>query len=102
MVEPANLGHVAARRSSALASWPTTEDDDEQQTNTGRSVFPEPEFVSIPEWARRLGISAESGYKAARLGQIPGCFNIGRLYRVNWPRFVESTAGMRSGAGETP
>jgi hypothetical protein len=46
------------------------------------------EFISIPEWARRVGISDESGYKAARLGQIPGCFTIGRLYRVNWPVFV--------------
>jgi hypothetical protein len=59
----------------------------------------DPEFISIPEWARRLGISAESGYKAARLGEIPGCFNVGRLYRVNWPVFVEATAGLRSGPG---
>jgi len=57
-----------------------------------------PEFISIPEWARRLGISPESAYKQARLGQIPGCFSIGRLYRVNWPVFVEATAWMRSGA----
>lgn len=35
-----------------------------------------------------MGYSAESAYKAARLGQIPGCFVIGRLYRVNWPVFV--------------
>ena len=57
----------------------------------------EPEFISVPEWARRLGISAESGYKAARLGDIPGCFSIGRLYRVNWPVFVQATGWMRSG-----
>ncbi len=47
-----------------------------------------PEFISIPEWARRVGICADSAYKAARLGQIPGCFAIGRLYRVNWTVFV--------------
>ena len=49
----------------------------------------EPEFISIPEWGRRMGISKDSAYKAARLGQIPGCFAIGRLYRVNWSAFVE-------------
>lgn len=49
------------------------------------------EFISIPERSRRLGVSPESGYKAARQGQIPGCFAIGRLYRVNWPAFVERT-----------
>lgn len=50
------------------------------------------EFISIPEWGRRLGISKDSAYKAARLGQIPGCFAIGRLYRVNWSAFVERSS----------
>lgn len=48
-----------------------------------------PEFITVPEWGRRLGISKDSAYKAARLGQVPGCFAIGRLYRVNWSAFVE-------------
>jgi hypothetical protein len=56
------------------------------------------EFISIPEWARRVGISADPAYKAARTGNIPGCFAIGRLYRVNWPVFV-SRAGA-AGVGE--
>ena len=47
------------------------------------------QFISIPEWGRRMGVSKDSAYKAARLGQIPGCFAIGRLYRVNWSAFVE-------------
>jgi excisionase family DNA binding protein len=47
------------------------------------------EFISIPEWGRRLGVSKDSAYRAARLGEIPGCFAIGRLYRVNWSAFVE-------------
>lgn len=46
------------------------------------------EFIRVPERARRVGISKDSAYKAARLGQIPGCFAIGRLYRVNWPVFL--------------
>ena len=52
-----------------------------------------------PEWSRRVGVSKDSAYKAARLGQIPGCFAIGRLYRVNWLAFVQ-----RSGlaGGEEP
>lgn len=52
-----------------------------------------PEYISVPEWARRLGISKDSAYKAARLGQIPGCFAVGRLYRVNWSAFVERAGG---------
>ena len=64
-----------------------------------------PEYISIPEWGRRLGISKDSAYKAARLGQIPGCFNIGRLYRINWTAFVEqsaSAARSRTRDGRTP
>ena len=47
------------------------------------------QFISIPEWGRRMGVSKDSAYRAARLGQIPGCFAIGRLYRVTWSAFVE-------------
>ena len=54
------------------------------------------EFISIPEWAQRMGISNDSAYKAARTGQIPGCFAIGRLYRVNWSAFVDRS-GMAGG-----
>lgn len=51
-----------------------------------------PEFISIPEWCRRVGVSKDSAYKAARSGRIPGCFAIGRLYRVNWAAFVERSS----------
>ena len=99
MVEPANVTRATGRPLQALASWPVAEGDEDRQSKAAR-YSPEPEFISIPEWARRLAVSPESGYKAARLGQIPGCFNIGRLYRVNWPKFVEATAYMRDGASE--
>jgi hypothetical protein len=80
----------------AEVSW-LAQGDAEDDQPTGRPCdSDEPEFISIPEWARRLGISAESGYKAARLGQIPGSFNIGRLYRVNWPAFVRASSRMHN------
>ncbi len=43
----------------------------------------EVEFISIPEWCQRVGCSLDSGYRAARRGEIPGLFRIGRLKRVN-------------------
>ena len=54
-----------------------------------------PEFISIPEWGRRMSISKDSAYKAARLGEIRGCFAIGKLYRVNWSAFVEGSRATR-------
>lgn len=59
----------------------------------------EVEFISIPEWCRRVGCSLDAGYRAARCNQIAGLFRIGRLMRVNWQAFVASTA---TPAGERP
>jgi hypothetical protein len=71
-------------------------------TRTERSSNLKPEFISIPQWARRVGVSAESGYKAARLGQIPGCFPIGRLYRVNWTAFIDATTSTTRTVADDP
>lgn len=49
------------------------------------------EFITVPEWCRRVGCSLDSGYRAARHNQIAGLFRIGRLMRVNWAAFVEAT-----------
>jgi hypothetical protein len=48
------------------------------------------EFISLPEWCRRMGCSLDAGYRAARRSQIPGLFRIGRLMRINWKAFVAS------------
>jgi hypothetical protein len=50
------------------------------------------EFISVPEWCRRMGCSLDSGYRAVRRDQVPGLFRIGRLIRINWPAFVAVTA----------
>ena len=52
----------------------------------------EVEFITIPEWCRRVGCSLDAGYRAARCNRIAGLFRIGRLMRVNWGAFVASTA----------
>lgn len=57
------------------------------------------EFISIPEWGRRVGISRNAAYRAARLGVISGCIQVGKRYIVNWPAFVERSASA-GGGGE--
>lgn len=64
-------------------------------------VTPNPEFVTIPEWCRRVDCSLDSGYRAARRNDIPGLFRIGRLMRVNWEAFVAATSGVMP-AGTEP
>lgn len=51
----------------------------------------EMEFISVPEWGRRLGVSKEAAYAAGRRNEIPGLFRIGRLVRVNWRAFMTAT-----------
>ena len=63
----------------------------DQRLTSSDSTTQPTEFVSIPEWCRRVGCSLDSGYKAGRLNQIPRLFRIGRLMRVNWPAFVVAT-----------
>lgn len=54
-------------------------------------LSPNLEFISIPEWCKRVGCSLDSGYRAARRNEIAGMFRIGRLVRVNWSAFVSAT-----------
>ena len=53
----------------------------------GLMMGPDPEFISIPVWCKRIGCSLDSGYRAARRHDIPGMFRIGRLVRINWDAF---------------
>jgi hypothetical protein len=53
---------------------------------------PDPEFISVPVWCKRVGCSLDSGYRAARRNDIPGMFRIGRLVRINWDAFVSATS----------
>jgi hypothetical protein len=50
-----------------------------------------PEFISVPEWCKRVGCSLDAGYGAARRDEIAGLFRIGKLIRINWQAFVAAT-----------
>jgi hypothetical protein len=56
------------------------------------------EFISVPEWCRRVGCSMDAGYRAARRNEIAGLFRIGKLMRVNWQAFVMATFGATEAA----
>ncbi len=70
--------------------------NDTQSSSTSRSketsMNDDTEFITIPEWCRRVACSLDSGYRAARRNEIPGLFRIGRLKRVNWAAFVKATS----------
>jgi hypothetical protein len=68
-------------------------------TMTTQGVLVEVEFISIPEWGRRVGISRNAAYRAARLGSISGCIQVGKRYIVNWSAFVQRSASA-GGRGE--
>lgn len=47
-----------------------------------------PQDIGLIPWAaERLGISATTAYKAARRGELVGCFKVGSQYRIYKPTF---------------
>jgi predicted DNA-binding transcriptional regulator AlpA len=50
----------------------------------------EPEWISIPELARRIGMSNEGCYRQARVNAIPGMVKMGRRFLVDYTEFLKS------------
>ena len=46
-----------------------------------------PRYCSLVELAHELGVGKDAVYAAARRGEIPGAFQIGRRWRVNKDAF---------------
>jgi excisionase family DNA binding protein len=49
------------------------------------------EFISVEEWAKRIGLSSRSAYRAVKNNEVPGVYKTGRRILINWPAFVAST-----------
>jgi excisionase family DNA binding protein len=49
------------------------------------------EFISVEEWARRVGVSGRSAYRAVKNNEVPGVYKTGRRILINWAAFVAST-----------
>lgn len=45
-----------------------------------------PDLLTVPEAAKRLGISQATAYRLARKGTLPGLVRIGHQLRVSVPR----------------
>ncbi len=45
------------------------------------------ENVTIPEWARIVGVKKSYGYELSRRNAIPGMFRVGKFVRVNLPTY---------------
>ena len=65
-------------------------------------MHPEPvpeevQWLSVPQLAKRIGLSREAVYRLARAGELPACIKLGKRYVVNYSAFLEA-----SRAGITP
>jgi hypothetical protein len=53
-----------------------------------------PSDVKSLSWAAdQLGISTSNAYRLAAVGQIPGAFKVGALWRVSVPAFMRIVHG---------
>jgi excisionase family DNA binding protein len=52
-----------------------------------------PDVMSVPQRARRLGVSTWTAYRLAEKGELPGAFKVGAQWRVSVPRFEREIHG---------
>ena len=68
----------------------TTATTSQRESHTGgRRPDSITEWISVPELATRIGVSAEACYRLARAGNLPATVRLGRRYVVNYSAFVE-------------
>jgi predicted DNA-binding transcriptional regulator AlpA len=56
---------------------------------------PQPEWITIPELARRIGMSKEAVYRLARADQLSGLVRMGKRLVVNYTAFIEASWGSK-------
>ncbi len=65
-------------------------------------IAADPNVLSVPQAADRLGISKDLAYELARRGELPGAFRLGRRWRVSAVRLALAIHGSEHrGAEET-
>jgi hypothetical protein len=69
----------------------TAEDRATENLGNHPDGTPAVQFISVPEWCKRVGCSLDAGYRAARRDEIAGLFRIGKLMRINWQAFAAAT-----------
>ena len=60
-------------------------------TSAVLDVVSEAEFITVPEWAKRVGLSRNSGYRAVDAGEVPGAVRFGGRIVINWLAFLRAT-----------
>ena len=56
----------------------------------------EPDLISVPETARKLGIHADTLYALCRAGQFPPAIQIGSRWRISVPKLSRYLHGEAS------
>jgi excisionase family DNA binding protein len=56
-------------------------------------IAADPNVLSVPQAAERLGISKDLAYELARRGELPGAFRLGRRWRVSAVRLALAVHG---------
>jgi excisionase family DNA binding protein len=60
----------------------------------------DPNVLSVPQAAERLGISKDLAYERARRGELLGAFRLGRRWRVSAVRLGLAVHGSENGGTE--
>jgi excisionase family DNA binding protein len=63
-------------------------------------IAADPNVLSVPQAAKRLGISKDLAYELARRGELPGAFRLGRRWLVSAVRLGHAVHGSENGNSE--
>jgi len=55
--------------------------------------FSDPDLLSVPEAARRVGVHTDTLYRLCRMGQFPPAIQIGTRWRVSVPKLEQFLHG---------
>jgi excisionase family DNA binding protein len=58
-----------------------------------RNQIADPDLITIPEAAKRIGLHADTLYRLCRAGQFPPAVQIGSRWRVSVPRLARYLHG---------
>lgn len=49
------------------------------------------EFITVPEFARRVGVARETAYRLVKRHEVPGTVKLGQTIRIRWDLWLRAT-----------
>jgi excisionase family DNA binding protein len=55
-------------------------------------ISPSIEFITVPEFARRVGVARETAYRLVKRQEVPGTVKLGQNIRIRWDLWLRASS----------